>query len=141
MGLVSLIYVSYAKQKMSDDELVELLKECREKNAARDITGMLLYRDGFFIQALEGDAATIDAVYRKISADKRHRNILKISTENIDKRSFTDWAMGFNKIEDKDLEGIEGYTEFMKKPDPQLFTNTPSMATVLLNSFRKRNYF
>mgnify|MGYP003395746249 CR=1 FL=1 len=141
MALLSLLYVSYADKKMTDEELTALLKEFRDKNTAKQITGMLLYRDGFFIQALEGEAEVVEPLFRKISADKRHRNILKVSQETIRNRSFTDWAMGFNKVEDKDLAGVEGYTDFLTSPDAAFFTSIPTRATVFLNSFKRRSYF
>jgi hypothetical protein len=40
---------------MSDKHLEAMLKKARNKNEKSAITGMLLYRDGFFIQALEGE--------------------------------------------------------------------------------------
>lgn len=141
MTLTSLIYVSYATQPMTDDELLSLLKEFRQKNADKQVTGMLLYRDGFFIQALEGEADVVEPLYKKISMDKRHRNVLKVSQEIISERSFKSWAMGFNKVENKDMESVEGYTSFLAKPDVEFFTSKPTRARVLLNSFQQHTYF
>lgn len=141
MALTSLIYVSYVTKRMTDEELLALLKEFRDKNAAKNITGMLLYRDGFFIQALEGEAEVVESTFSKIAKDKRHRNILKVSQEVIKSRSFTNWGMGFNKVENKDLEGVEGYTDFLSSPDSEFFTTKPSRAKTLLGSFQRRSYF
>jgi hypothetical protein len=55
MSLYCLVYVSIANQEMSDKHLEAMLKKARNKNEKSAITGMLLYRDGFFIQALEGE--------------------------------------------------------------------------------------
>ena len=50
-----LVYASRAAQPFTDAELVELLTRSRQKNDRLDVTGMLLYHDGSFIQALEGN--------------------------------------------------------------------------------------
>jgi hypothetical protein len=60
MGLVSLVYVSVARELMSDEDLKAILEVARRKNAERNITGMLLYRSGYFIQALEGEEADVE---------------------------------------------------------------------------------
>ena len=52
MSLYCLVYISLAIRKMSDAELSELLATCRKNNRKLEVTGLLLYRDGFFIQAL-----------------------------------------------------------------------------------------
>ncbi|MEL6406516.1 MAG: BLUF domain-containing protein, partial [Chloroflexota bacterium] len=60
MALNVIVYVSYASHTMSESELVEILDTARENNQRLNVTGMLLYRDGFFIQALEGEQAVIE---------------------------------------------------------------------------------
>lgn len=50
-----LIYLSSAAVKFTEDELKGLLIKARKKNLARELTGMLLYIEGNFIQVLEGD--------------------------------------------------------------------------------------
>lgn len=141
MALISLVYVSFASQAMNDDELKGLLQECRTKNQAKDITGMLLYRGGFFIQALEGEAEVVNALYERIGQDARHRGVLKVTSEPIEKRSFSSWAMGFNKLADQPPELMEGYTDFLSSPNTAFFTDQPNRAQVLLKSFQERIYF
>jgi hypothetical protein len=47
MSLYCLVYTSISNQKMSDDNLKDLLKKSRLKNETLNITGMLLYLDPF----------------------------------------------------------------------------------------------
>lgn len=49
-----LIYTSYAIEPFDEAKLIELLKKARENNRLLDITGMLLYVNGKFMQVLEG---------------------------------------------------------------------------------------
>ena len=141
MPMITLVYVSFATNPMPDDELRDLLKIARENNKALDVTGMLLYRDGFFIQALEGEEETVMSLYNKIKTDPRHRSVLQVYRESVKNRSFEEWSMGFNKLESESLEGIDGYTDFLKKPSADFFANNPTYAKMLLNMFRTRSYF
>ncbi len=50
-----LVYVSSATRPFSGEDLRALLETCRKDNAELGVTGMLLYKDGNFMQVLEGD--------------------------------------------------------------------------------------
>ncbi|HSM42684.1 MAG TPA: BLUF domain-containing protein, partial [Afifellaceae bacterium] len=58
-----LVYVSAAHHLMGDDELTEILETSRARNAAAGITGMLLYKDGSFMQLLEGAKTNVLGTY------------------------------------------------------------------------------
>ncbi len=141
MSLQCLVYVSLATQEMSDDHLKTLLKKARAKNESLEITGMLLYRDGFFMQALEGDQDDIEDLFDVISEDKRHRDVTLIYKKPIKQRAFPDWEMGFNKITDESVETIEGYSSFLKNPTPALFQQRASEAESLLDQFKHQLFF
>lgn len=141
MGLITLVYVSFATQPLDDAALKDILAIARKNNQELNITGMLLYRDSFFIQALEGEESVVNALYDKISHDPRHKGVLKVYSNAIPKRSFTTWAMGFNKLSDTAPEGIEGYTDFLSNPNTAFFTDQPDRAQVLLRSFQEHTYF
>jgi hypothetical protein len=139
MGLVSLVYVSFATHDMSDEELQELLKIAREKNSALAVTGMLLYRDRYFIQALEGEEAVVDTLYEKIKQDPRHMSALIVMKTNIKDRSFEQWSMGFNKV---DTHEVKGFTDFLDTPfEHAYFEEHPTRAVALLEQFRDRTFF
>lgn len=98
-----LIYVSSAVKLMSEDELLFLQQEAREKNHKLGITGMLLYKGGNFMQMLEGEEQTVLELYDLIIKDDRHKDVNEIITGDIKKRNFEDWSMGFynmDKVED-----------------------------------------
>ena len=54
--MIQLAYVSNASRLMSSASLSMLLRQARASNKRHDITGMLLYKDGSFLQVLEGPA-------------------------------------------------------------------------------------
>lgn len=143
MGLISLVYVSFASHDMTDDELKDILKVARQTNETLNITGMLLYRGRFFIQALEGEAEAVNELYEKIKKDARHVNVTLVDTHPITERAFVGWHMGFNKLKDTAPAGLgdDGYTDFLIHPTSQFFTDKPDRAKILLNSFRDQIYF
>ena len=50
---------------MSSEELAEILRIARENNAAHDISGMLVYHGGSFLQVLEGPEGAVNSLYRE----------------------------------------------------------------------------
>ncbi len=63
--MFSLTYVSSAVRPFAEDELADLLAVSRQNNARLGITGMLLYKDGNFMQVLEGEEAEVRTLYEK----------------------------------------------------------------------------
>lgn len=113
LNLVHCVYCSAStKTPLSSVELESLLAECRHNNSKADITGILLYQIGSFFQVLEGEHATVEALFDKISSDKRHHQTKKIIFEPIEARSFAAWTMGFPKITSKELATIPGLSDF-----------------------------
>ena len=47
------VYVSSSTQTFTQSDLQMLLQKARDKNTQLDLTGMLLYKDGNFMQVLE----------------------------------------------------------------------------------------
>ncbi len=136
MSLICLVYVSLANQSMSDEHLKDMLKKARANNEKHDITGMLLFRDGFFMQALEGEEDLVVTLFNKIAQDSRHRDVMLVYKKPIKERSFSQWTMGFNKIDNETLDCMDGFCDFMQKPTPEFFMERASEAEALLNEFK-----
>lgn len=95
--LLKLLYVSTAARPLDDRDLDALLAVARSRNAASDITGVLLYADGRFLQHLEGRDADVEAVFASIEADPRHEDVRVLTRRPIGARQFADWSMGFGR--------------------------------------------
>lgn len=93
--LRTLVYASTAHYWVDEAALKPLLKNARTYNQANDLTGVLIYEDGNFLQTLEGPAKEIDLVFEKILSSQKHYNIQVILDANITERSFPNWSMGF----------------------------------------------
>ena len=113
--LVAVVYVSSATQPFKEDEILDLLRVARQNNERDDLTGMLLYREGNFLQVLEGPASAIDKTVEKIRHDPRHKGFILMSRKKIDERQFSDWRMAFRNMS-KDCSAAEGYSPFLE-PD------------------------
>jgi hypothetical protein len=122
----------------SEDELVGLLNQSREKNAALGITGLLLYRAGQFMEALEGEEGVVKKMYATIEKDPRHVNCVEVRWEVIRERRFPVWSMGFRNLHQIDIRQIPGYTPFMDEAlTSPTFQADPSRAAKLLMLFRE----
>ena len=92
--LYTLVYVSAATQIFTESQLESLLIDACEKNRQNDLTGVLLYDEGNFIQCLEGPDVQLHQVYQRILASRRHTGVICLLDEPIEQRSFPDWQMG-----------------------------------------------
>jgi hypothetical protein len=139
MGLISLTYDSSAVELFSEVELVSLLKQSREKNTRLGLTGMLLHKNGEFMQVLEGEQRSVEKLYSMIEKDLRHRNCSIVRWEAIKERRFPAWSMGFKNLQNLDLRQVPGYSPFMDEPlTSPSFLADPSRAHKLLQMFREK---
>ena len=109
IDLETVVYVSAASREMSPVGLYGLLTRARESNHNNQITGVLLYAEGTFVQVLEGPRDKLDVVLGKIEQDDRHRDMLVLYRAPIETRGFPDWRMGFQKA-DVSLDGVFSLT-------------------------------
>ena len=98
--LFVLVYASEATAPMGEDALNALLEQARAKNERLGITGLLLHRQGRFVQYLEGAEADVRAVYAAIVDDARHTNVRVLMEEQSSDRRFSSWTMGYEPLRD-----------------------------------------
>ncbi len=92
--LVRLMYASRANAAPTDGDLAAILKTSREHNPAEGITGLLCFAVGVFVQVLEGGRDAVNARYKRIVEDTRHRDVVLLGYEEIAERAFPGWTMG-----------------------------------------------
>lgn len=134
-----LVYTSHATKEFSEYDLIQLLTESRSLNKQNNITGMLLYLNGKFIQVLEGDQPAVEDIYSKIKKDPRHSRIITVIQGNSLGRIFSGWTMGFKRISIDDARKLSGYHDidiFFKK---QLVKEDGNLLLVFLGLFYKKN--
>ena len=136
-NLSYLIYISSAVELMNDEQLKDLLTISRRNNEQKNITGMLLYGEGSFIQVLEGGHDAIEATFDIIKKDPRHKNITRILGGDLSKRNFPDWKMGFMSIKRDELAKLEGYIDPNHKDFLKQESSEPAL--VVLKTFSETN--
>lgn len=93
--LYCLLFTSIARDDIDDVALHDLLVESAQNNAKNKLTGLLVYRDGVFLETLEGDRTDVYKAYDRIMDDDRHLDVTLLELEPIDERRFTDYKMCF----------------------------------------------
>lgn len=112
--LVQFIYTSSAVKKFSDKELFQLLEGAATFNRIHDITGLLLYASGTFMQVLEGAPEVVDELMRRIKLDTRHRDVNVLVRNLRTSRDFHQWHMGFRRMNKRDAKALPGYAPFFE---------------------------
>lgn len=91
--MFQLVYISTAREPISDAMLSSILAASRENNARRGVTGLLVAGRTRFLQALEGPEEAVLDLYRHIRNDARHRALVLLTGRAIEQRAFGEWSM------------------------------------------------
>ncbi len=89
-----LIYASSATRLLNAEELREIHVDAVRGNAARGVTGFLLYRGGNFMQVLEGEEPVVRKLFESIRRDARHKDMYVLRESEVPERMFARFAMG-----------------------------------------------
>lgn len=90
-----IIYSSVSSTPMQLDELEDILEQAQVNNAKDEITGALVYVDGFFLQVLEGQRTSIEALMDRIARDLRHETVKVLQAGDVPGATFPDWKMAY----------------------------------------------
>jgi hypothetical protein len=115
-SLIALTYASRSTEFFHEHEIPDLLQQVRVANAKQEITGMLLYIRGSFLQVLEGQPAVVDAVFNKIGDDNRHTQLVLLARESIPERAFEGWTMMHKTLDPVEAGELTGETDYFRSP-------------------------
>lgn len=133
--MISTVYVSAARHPFTPAELDALLEQSRANNRRDGVSGMLLYRDGDFLQVLEGPEEAVRRTYERIARDPRHVGVIVLDESEITQRSFGDWSMGFRRVSVE--ERPAGFVDFFdRRADLSAVVNPGAEVYRYLQSFR-----
>jgi hypothetical protein len=94
--MLQIVYTSTANLEFSPADLERLLAGARTRNRTLGVTGMLVFHDGTFLQALEGEKRAVNEIFASIQGDARHRDVTVLHRgPGLEQRAFGDWSMGF----------------------------------------------
>ncbi|HYE73298.1 MAG TPA: BLUF domain-containing protein [Blastocatellia bacterium] len=137
MKLTYLVYVSSATHLMNNQEFEELLKQCSENNKRDEITGLLLHKDGNFMQYIEGPEEKVTKLYNRILADPRHKQVIPLLKGESETRQFGNWSMGFRNLNSLSATAPNSAPQPMEPLTEEHFGSNPNKAMQLLLSFQK----
>jgi hypothetical protein len=104
-----LIYKSSPTVALTPTQLRQLLPAWRASNHAAAISGLLLYGEESVMQVLEGPAAHVHNIYKRIARDRRHYNVYILADGPVPVRAFKEWHMGFVHLEAPVFDQLAGY--------------------------------
>ena len=107
-----LVYSSKAVARIDDGELRKILANARSSNPQHDLTGLLLFYEGEFLQVLEGPKDAVEALFKRISNDSRHVTVKRLDSRETDKRLFGDWSMAYVPISAEQTRKVLGTGRF-----------------------------
>jgi Sensors of blue-light using FAD len=131
-----LTYVSSAVRLFSEPALEDLLTKSRQNNSSVGITGLPLYKDGNFMQCLEGPKEAVETLMEKVKRDPRHRGVIVLLHEDAESE-FSEWSMGFKRLDPNTAIEVPGYSEFLNLPlTSDQFRQHPSSSVKMLLCFK-----
>jgi hypothetical protein len=93
-----ILYRSRATSPPTEADLQHLLGRARAHNVQANITGLLLYSGGRYVQVLEGPQDEVQAVYAHILRDPRHTQVVTVSEGIRPARCFPSWSMALGHV-------------------------------------------
>lgn len=97
MTLRTIVYVSTAIGPWPTTDLEDLLVEARGLNLETDVTGVLLFSQGNFMQCFEGPTEGVALTWQRIRDSRRHTSIIELLDTEVASRTFENWRMGFTR--------------------------------------------
>ena len=139
--MLCLVYVSAVTGRSEHFDIGEILQQSRRNNAVDDVTGMLLYADGNFMQVLEGEASAVERVYQRIARDKRHSRVTQLVRFDTEERQFANWSMALRTLGDLSPEDqvdcVNSLTKWSAEPDlPEISAQVKTLLGSFVKSMR-----
>ncbi|SFD43022.1 BLUF domain-containing protein [Spirosoma endophyticum] len=134
-----IVYISASKGLFSEVQLTSILEHSRQSNSLLGITGVMLYFNGSIIQVLEGEEEQVKTLYNTIRQDPRHTSIIQFFSHPIEKRSFSEWSMGYISLSTNELGRIKDQVPFIGDPTLPALKQDNVILSVL-QTFYLNNY-
>ena len=100
-SLHNIVYCSRAVHGVDKEALEKIIATARHHNPRFGITGLLVFGSGVFFQWLEGPKDNVTSLFKMISADARHSDVVLLTQEDeFRERLFPNWDMELVEAED-----------------------------------------
>jgi hypothetical protein len=95
MHIVTYISEATTSSQKIDRDLSSIIEVSKNNNPQKGITGVLLHKNGKYMQIIEGEKSDIYSLMNIIKQDPRHTNIEILFDDPIKERGFIDWGMEY----------------------------------------------
>ena len=131
-----IIYTSRSTKQFNKRNLLDLLHDSRAFNTMDNISGVLMHKNGLFLQIIEGKSKDLEDLIERLHRDTRHNNLKIIDDQLVEDRIFANWSMGCADFDDPTLSLIPGIRTDLSDPTVinNLITNLPELVTLLLQN-------
>jgi hypothetical protein len=121
---------------MSKEDLDSIHNVAKANNEPTDVTGSLFYNGGWFLQVLEGPAATLNTLFHTIEKDPRHKNSRVLYNEPAKFRTFPRWNMNMTNLDDRQADKYNELVEVIEAAKTDRKIGSASPAVTLLKIFK-----
>jgi len=133
-----MVYISSAKLGLTEGEIINIVEDARVNNRKNEVTGLLLFNSGNFMQVVEGCVPNVENLYEKIRQDNRHTEVKLLLKESITHRNFSAWTMGFKNIEKLKKINPEVLNPFLEDDlNFSIYQQNPYRALQFLEIFKR----
>ena len=115
MAIYQLIYVSSATETFTREKFLDMAFVMSSENTKAGITGMLVFKDGNFMEVLEGEESAVKALFSKIEQDTSHTLVSVIQEGEISTREYPSWAMNFYNPQTQEYEKVGSPIQWQDK--------------------------
>ncbi len=105
-----LIYRSIASYQLNGEEFEDLLLTSQINNKQFGITGILIHRNGIYIQYIEGKKTEVMILFERILDDRRHFQVEVLQYGFQNKIKFEYWSMKLIELKYKQILELTGVT-------------------------------
>lgn len=117
--LQTICYVSSSKNLTAKD-LEQLFYYTKRNNTELEVSGLLIYNSGNFLQIIEGKLENVEPLYNKINTDQRHNHLIKLIDAPLKERIFEDYDVGFVVVNNYEkVQKLRDYLNWIKQAEIQ----------------------
>jgi serine/threonine protein kinase len=110
-----LAYESHPTDALTKEQLKDILNKSQYKNIRLNLSGLLIFHAGKFLQLLEGGKKEVDELFDAIRRDPRHTDIKVVLESDCQFRSMPSWVMGLSA--DDNLAEMIGSMDYYISPE------------------------
>lgn len=133
MPLVALMYVSAAMVAWGTPIFDRIRHSSLQHNERLDVTGLLLYSAGSFLQLIEGEERAVINTFNRIERDPRHTDITVVDWRFIVDRSYGQWRMASRRLGPGDAAAHPHLAPYFERGfDAATLAARPGIATEIL---------